>query len=165
MNTSFEKVVTPTNVDTPVTCKVLATLTSSRSDIPSTSRLPLASMLPENVASSATVKASTVVAPSTSNAPVTSRSLLNVEIPVTSIPPERTSNPTLAVAIPTESTLVTSSYVNTPVMSTLPLNVEFPVTVNAPTIFVSSRSVVPSTSKFPLASISPEKLAPASVAA
>ena len=59
----------PTNVDTPVTCKFSAMLTVSKSEVPSTSKFPLASIFPENVASSATVKASTVVAPSTSKSP------------------------------------------------------------------------------------------------
>ena len=46
------------NVDTPTTFSVLVILTSSSSDLPSTSKLPLASMLPENVASSATFRTS-----------------------------------------------------------------------------------------------------------
>ena len=64
-----------------------ATFRTSRSVVPSTSKLPLASILPENVANSATFKTSRSVCPSTSRFTFTVRSLVAViSLAVTSSP-------------------------------------------------------------------------------
>ena len=102
----------PTNLDAviiPEAFTVLSSLCPVTSIVPAISTLPFASRVPAKVDTPDTFKLSSSVCPSTSIDPVTSRSLLNVETPVTLMPPARTSSPTLAVAIPTESTLVTSS--------------------------------------------------------
>ena len=102
----------PTNllaVRIPDTFTLSSSVCPSTSRIPAISTLPFASRVPAKVDTPDTFKLSSSVCPSTSIDPVTSKSLLNVETPVTLIPPARTSSPTLAVAIPIASTLVTSS--------------------------------------------------------
>ena len=105
---------------------------------------PSTSSVDEKAAPSATVSPSSVVAPSTSNVPVTEPLPLTVMLSDTATVPPEESN----VRLPED--------VDTVLPFTVTLSAAMsPVTVRVPTMFVASKSVVPSTSKFPLKSAFP----------
>ena len=139
-------VVTPANVERPVTLSCVDTI------------LPVVSSFDNDIAAEELMSASTITPAAIEVAlpvEVTSPVKLGILVVVVAVP---VSAPIKVVAVTTPETLSCLANNVVPVTVVIPAKVETPTTLRVPDILTLSSSVSPSTSKSPLASMAPAKV-------